>query len=321
MIWIEEIPVERIDEFWSLHMKYLVDDGIIEDEEDIEYFAGDEYRGIIRSHMIRKCDRHHMVYFVEDGQRIGAAQYNTYQSEDGKCFILDFWVFPAYRGKGKGHACFEALSAYTRADGAKHYEINSEKENAIRFWTSLGFVRAGTDEYGMPLFVLKAGHSVHTVREMILETERLRIRILDQDEMQNMIARTNDPELKKAYGEMLQGSLEHPAQWEWYAAWNIEGKDGETIGDLCFKGLGADGRVEIGYGILEEQQGRGYATEAVAAAVEWALAQPGVTRVEAETDPDNKASQRVLEKCGFKPSGIMGEEGPRFFRTRAEAFA
>lgn len=102
MIWIEEIPVERIDEFWSLHMKYLVDDGIIEDEEDIEYFAGDEYRGIIRSHMIRKCDRHHMVYFVEDGQRIGAAQYNTYQSEDGKCFILDFWVFPAYRGKGRG---------------------------------------------------------------------------------------------------------------------------------------------------------------------------------------------------------------------------
>ena len=162
---------------------------------------------------------------------------------------------------------------------------------------------------------------VHRTKETILGTERLRIRILDQDEMQNLIARTHDPELKKAYGEMLQGSLEHPAQWEWYAVWNIEGKDGETIGDLCFKGLGADGRVEIGYGVLEEQQGRGYATEAVAAAVEWALAQPGVMRVEAETDPDNKASQRVLEKCGFKPSGIMGEEGPRFFRTRAEAFA
>lgn len=162
---------------------------------------------------------------------------------------------------------------------------------------------------------------VHPTKETILETGRLRIRALNQDEMQNLIARTNDPELKKAYREMLQGSLDHPAQREWYAIWRIEGKNGEMIGDLCFKGLEADGRVEIGYGVLEEQQGRGYATEAVAAAVEWALAQPGVTRVEAETDPNNKASQRVLEKCGLKPSGIMGEEGPRFFRMSAEAFA
>ena len=162
---------------------------------------------------------------------------------------------------------------------------------------------------------------VHRTKETILETGRLRIRALNQDEMQNLIARTNDPELKKAYREMLQGSLDHPAQREWYAIWRIEGKYGEMIGDLCFKGLEADGRVEIGYGVLEDQQGRGYATEAVAAAVEWALAQPGVTRVEAETDPNNKASKRVLEKCGFKSSGIMGEEGPRFFRMSAEAFA
>lgn len=34
--------------------------------------------------------------------------------------------------------------------------------------------------------------------------------------------------------------------------------------------------------------------------------------VEAETAPDNKASQRVLEKCGFVPDGTTGEEGPRF---------
>ena len=33
---IEEIPVERIEEFWQLHYRYLVDDGIVEDEEDKE---------------------------------------------------------------------------------------------------------------------------------------------------------------------------------------------------------------------------------------------------------------------------------------------
>jgi len=54
--------------------------------------------------------------------------------------------------------------------------------------------------------------------------------------------------------------------------------------------------------------------EAVKAAVDWALMQDGVLRVEAETEPDNTASQRVLAKCGFVPNGIMGEEGPRYVR-------
>ena len=50
------------------------------------------------------------------------------------------------------------------------------------------------------------------------------------------------------------------------------------------------------------------------AAVHWALQQPGVKRVEAETEPDNRASRRVLEKCGFLPTGTFGEDGPQFFR-------
>ena len=83
MVKIEEIPVESIKEFWDIHLKYLVDDGIISDEEDIEYFSGDEYRDIIKSHMMREIDRHHMIYFLEDNKKIGAAQYNIYQSEDG----------------------------------------------------------------------------------------------------------------------------------------------------------------------------------------------------------------------------------------------
>ena len=48
--------------------------------------------------------------------------------------------------------------------------------------------------------------------------------------------------------------------------------------------------------------------------VEWAEQQPGVRIVEAEAEEDNLASIRVLEKCGFTRTGIMGEEGPRFSR-------
>ena len=153
MIRIEEIPVDRIDDFWTIHMNYLVKDGIIDDLEDIEYFSGDEYRSIIKDHMLRENDKHHMVYFISEDKRIGAAQYNTYQSEDGKCFILDFWVFPEYRGNGNGHKCFDTLEKYTKADGAVYYEINSTKEDSIRFWKSIGFVESGRDEYNMPAFV------------------------------------------------------------------------------------------------------------------------------------------------------------------------
>lgn len=151
MIRIEEIPVERIDEFWDIHIKYLIDDEIITDQEDIDYFKGEEYRGILKNHMLRDIDKQHMVYFVLGEQRIGAASYCTYQSEDGKCFILDYWIFPEFRGNGTGHKCFEVLEQYTKMDGAKYYELNSTKENSIRFWKSLGFVENGKDEYDMLL--------------------------------------------------------------------------------------------------------------------------------------------------------------------------
>ncbi len=148
---IEEIPVERIDEFWKLHFQYLLDDEIITDQEDRAYFQSGEYRDTIQSQMIRLVNRHHMVYFVRGGVRIGAAQYNTYQTEGGKCYILDFWVFPEFRGNGTGHRCFAALEAYTKDGGAVCYEINCVKENAHRFWRSLGFEDQGVDEYGMPV--------------------------------------------------------------------------------------------------------------------------------------------------------------------------
>ena len=155
MIEIEEVSVETLPAFWDAHIRYLIDDGIISGDEDIAYFTGSEYRGVLESHLTRETDRHHFVYFLRGGTRIGAASFCTYHKEGGKCFILDFWVFPAFRGNGTGRRCFEALEHYTKADGAEYYELNSEKEASVRFWKSLGFVENGTDEYDMPLFIRK----------------------------------------------------------------------------------------------------------------------------------------------------------------------
>ena len=117
-----------------------------------------------------------------------------------------------------------------------------------------------------------------------METDRIRIYPANREQMESSILAEKDDELKKAYGEMLDGCLAHPDQWDWYAMWMIEKTDGTHIGDLCFKGLEEE-NPEIGYGILEEFQGNGYATEAVKLALKWAFDHPGIIAVEAETDP------------------------------------
>ncbi len=153
MIGIEEIQKKDIDAFWALHWEYLNRDVFDADdtEEDRAYFLSEAYRGTIAWFMDRIHDKIHLAYFVRDGVRIGCAQYVTYKSEDGKCFILDFWVFPEYRGNGTGHRCFEAFSQYAKEDGAVYFAINIAGERAHNFWKSLGFEDDGIDEHGAPL--------------------------------------------------------------------------------------------------------------------------------------------------------------------------
>jgi ribosomal-protein-alanine N-acetyltransferase len=79
-----------------------------------------------------------------------------------------------------------------------------------------------------------------------------------------------------------------------------------VVGSAGFVGRPRGGEVELGFGIAPESRGRGYATEAARALVEWALAQEGVERVVARCDADNAPSIRVLEKVGFTRAGSDG---------------
>ena len=150
----------------------------------------------------------------------------------------------------------------------------------------------------------------------MIETTRLKIYAASKKQMETFIAAQSVDVLKAAYTEMLNGCLAHPDRWEWYAIWMIELKDGTHIGELCFKGIEESGSAEIGYGIAEDRQGCGYATEAVKAAVTWAFQQNTINCVTAEADKDNTASIRVLEKSGFEPTGRIGEEGPIYQKAK-----
>jgi len=80
----------------------------------------------------------------------------------------------------------------------------------------------------------------------------------------------------------------------------VERSSGLVIGGIGFMGPPIEGEVEIGYGLAPAYQGRGYATEAAAAGVAYAAKVGAVTAVVAGADSDNVASQRVLEKVGFR---------------------
>ena len=76
-----------------------------------------------------------------------------------------------------------------------------------------------------------------------------------------------------------------------------------VVGSVVFHGRPRDGIAEVGYGIDEIEQRQGFATEGTRACVEWALAEPGVTAVQATTFPWHTASLRVIERLGLQPCG------------------
>lgn len=81
----------------------------------------------------------------------------------------------------------------------------------------------------------------------------------------------------------------------------IDRQKGQIVADAKFKGEPDEtGTVEIGYGTYPAYQRQGYMSEMVGGLVRWAGQQPGVRRVVADTDAENVASQKVLEKAGFR---------------------
>jgi len=87
-----------------------------------------------------------------------------------------------------------------------------------------------------------------------------------------------------------------------------------VVGDIGFLGPpDADGCVEIGYSVIPEYRGRGFATEMVQRMTDWAFSQQHVVSIRAHTMPGNTASIRILRRCGYVHiSTIDTEKGPKY---------
>jgi ribosomal-protein-alanine N-acetyltransferase len=97
----------------------------------------------------------------------------------------------------------------------------------------------------------------------------------------------------------------------WYGVLRaVEGRPATLVASCGYLGPPADdGTVEIGYSVVAEHRGHGYAKECTEALTAQALAVPGVRRIVAEASVENAASVAVLRGCGFHRAGPGREAG------------
>lgn len=153
----EAITDTDVNTFWKELRIYQTRD-IFPDPEDEEreyFLRDDKYRAHIQALHDRPRDKIHYLFFCRSGQDIGFALPVIYETEDGKCFILEFCVYPEFRGNGTGRQCARALLDWAKANGASYAELNhGGNTQRYRFWGSVGFVPNGVDEWGIPLMLL-----------------------------------------------------------------------------------------------------------------------------------------------------------------------
>lgn len=95
-----------------------------------------------------------------------------------------------------------------------------------------------------------------------------------------------------------------------FGYWLVEERTtGRFVGEVGFADFKRaidppfDGAPEIGWALAARAHGQGYATEAVNAAVEWGERRWAKRHTVCLIDPDNQASIRVAEKCGYREYG------------------
>jgi len=147
---------------------------------------------------------------------------------------------------------------------------------------------------------------------MILETERLQLRLLSLDDADFILRLLNEPSFIQNIGDrgvrtindarayILKGPIASYEKFG-FGLWMVETRFESTPIGICGllkRDVLAD--VDIGYALLPEFWSQGYALESASAVMSYASEKLGLKRVVAVVNSDNQSSIRLLEKMGFK---------------------
>jgi RimJ/RimL family protein N-acetyltransferase len=140
----------------------------------------------------------------------------------------------------------------------------------------------------------------------VLETERLRLRVPEARDFEPYALMNTDAEAMRHIGGTLPRAaawrkfLQMPGAWalQGFAMFTVETREGEWLGQAGpWQPVGWPG-TEVGWAFKRESWGRGYATEAAVAAIDWAFDALGWTDVIHSISPDNHASQALARRLG-----------------------
>lgn len=154
----------------------------------------------------------------------------------------------------------------------------------------------------------------HGVAIPTITTERLTLRAPQLDDFENSFALWSDPRVTQFIGGVpfteedvwsrLQRYVGHWALFG-FGMWVVCDRDGAYVGEVGF--LDARRAItpplevpEVGWVLRPDMHGKGYASEAVRAALAWAESTMSARVFSCIIDPDNAPSLRVAEKCGFR---------------------
>ena len=144
----------------------------------------------------------------------------------------------------------------------------------------------------------------------ILETERLRLRVLAPDDTETLTRICGDPHVMRFYREpwspeRVDGFVRYNIRLQaerGFSLWGVDHREtGQFIGFCGLIPQTVDGveEIEVGYILHPEFWGRGLAPEAAWASRDFAF-QRGVERVISLINPQNQPSIRVAEKVGMR---------------------
>jgi len=148
----------------------------------------------------------------------------------------------------------------------------------------------------------------------LLEGKNVNLRIVEKEDLPLFVEWVNKPEFFGEYNPLRQVSRtevekRHEKDNSEQGEFIIEKKDGSKIGFIAHfhvlhLGTGTK-QLEIGYSLIPDERGKGYGTEALQIMVDYLFLSKDATRVQVQTDLRNVASQKVIEKVGFKKEGTL----------------
>jgi RimJ/RimL family protein N-acetyltransferase len=165
-----------------------------------------------------------------------------------------------------------------------------------------------------------------------LETERLSLRPFREDDVSALFGLLQEPDVFRFVGDRraptLQETWRAVAGWigHWamrgYGQWAVEERgSGRFVGRAGIINPAEWPGPEVGYLLGRAWWGRGYATEAASAAMDWGFQQIGFDDLISLIDPDNKASVAVATRLGEKLRGetdLLGNQVLIYGISRAD---